>query len=656
MRTGESFTLSATVRNQGNAAAQATTLRFYRSTDTTITTADVEVGTAAVSSLAPSDASEDSLTLTAPVSSGTYYYGACVDAVNNENVTDNNCSTAATLTVSTPPDPPTPADPPARPDLVVAAPQISKGTLRTGESFTLSATVRNQGNAASQATTLRFYRSTDTTLTRADIPIGTADVGALAPSRSSESSLTLTAPTDVGTYYYGACVDAVDNENVTDNNCSTAATLTVSTASDLVVVAPQVSKGTLRTGESFTLSVTVRNQGNAASQATTLRFYRSTDTTITRADVEVGTAAVSSLAPSDTSEDSLTLTAPASSGTYYYGACVDTVNNENVTDNNCSAAVTIAVLVGFNPRTIVDQIFKVGSPVALTLPSASGGIPPYTYTLAPLPGGLSFNATERELSGTPTTPGTTTATYTATDARGASAALTFRITVIDPAMDVNGDGKVDVADLVIVAVFYGERVPAGTDLPADVNSDGVVDLLDLTLVAEAIDAADGGAAQISLDDIAAALEGAAAAPNALSGGNLGYRSIANALADARLEKEVPETVLKVLQQLLAEMEMAEVPESTALLPNYPNPFNPETWMPYHLAKATAVKITIYTVDGEVVRKLTLGHQDAGIYESRGRAAYWDGRNSVGEKVASGLYFYTLTADEFTTTRKMLIRK
>ena len=224
--------------------------------------------------------------------------------------------------------PPTPADPPARPDLVVVAPQISKGTLRTGESFTLSATVRNQGNAAAQATTLRFYRSIDTTITTADVEVGTAAVSSLAPSDTSEASLILTAPTDVGTYYYGACVDAVNNENVTDNNCSTAAMLTVSTVDppdpptpadppdppdpparpDLVVVAPQVSKGTLRTGESFTLSATVRNQGNAAAQATTLRFYRSTDTTITTADVEVGTAAVSSLAPSDTSEDSLTLT------------------------------------------------------------------------------------------------------------------------------------------------------------------------------------------------------------------------------------------------------------------------------------------------------------------------------------------------------------
>ena len=94
----------------------------------------------------------------------------------------------------------------------------------------------------------------------------------------------------------------------------------------------------------------------------------------------------------------------------------------------------------------------------------------------------------------------------------------------------------------------------------------------------------------------------------------------------------------------------------ALLANFPNPFNPETWIPYQLAKPTEVTITIYAVDGQVVRTLALGHQAAGLYQSRSRAAYWDGKNEFGESVASGLYFYTLTAGDFSATRKMLIRK
>ena len=94
----------------------------------------------------------------------------------------------------------------------------------------------------------------------------------------------------------------------------------------------------------------------------------------------------------------------------------------------------------------------------------------------------------------------------------------------------------------------------------------------------------------------------------------------------------------------------------ALLANFPNPFNPETWIPYQLEKPTEVTITIYAIDGRLVRTLALGHQPAGIYRSRSRAAYWDGKNAFGEPVASGVYFYTLTAGDFAATRKMLIRK
>ena len=95
---------------------------------------------------------------------------------------------------------------------------------------------------------------------------------------------------------------------------------------------------------------------------------------------------------------------------------------------------------------------------------------------------------------------------------------------------------------------------------------------------------------------------------------------------------------------------------SVLLANYPNPFNPETWIPYQLSESANVTVSIYAVNGVLVRRLDLGHQGAGVYRSRSRAAYWDGRNAFGERVASGLYFYTLTAGDFTATRKMLIRK
>jgi Leucine-rich repeat (LRR) protein/mono/diheme cytochrome c family protein len=98
------------------------------------------------------------------------------------------------------------------------------------------------------------------------------------------------------------------------------------------------------------------------------------------------------------------------------------------------------------------------------------------------------------------------------------------------------------------------------------------------------------------------------------------------------------------------------PDETALLHNYPNPFNPETWIPYQLSEPANVTIRIYAASGVLVRTLAVGYQPVGIYQYRSRAAYWDGKNEVGESVASGIYFYTLTAGDFTATRKMLIMK
>ena len=100
-----------------------------------------------------------------------------------------------------------------------------------------------------------------------------------------------------------------------------------------------------------------------------------------------------------------------------------------------------------------------------------------------------------------------------------------------------------------------------------------------------------------------------------------------------------------------------VVEQTQLLANYPNPFNPETWIPYHLANPSEVRITIYDTRGTVVRRLDLGHQHEGYYTSQSRAAYWDGRNAVGfQRVASGVYFYQLQADNLSLLRRMLILK
>ena len=247
--------------------------------------------------------SPESISLTAPSSAGTSYYGACVDTVTGESDTTNNCSSAVSVTVSAPPPPPPPQ---TNPDLEVQSPSVNDSSLDTGDSFTLSATVRNDGDGAAAATTLRYYRSTDGTITTSDTSVGTDAVGGLSAGATSPESISLTAPSSAGTSYYGACVDTVTGESDTTNNCSSAVSVTVSapppppppqTNPDLEVQSPSVNDSSLDTGDSFTLSATVRNDGDGAAAATTLRYYRSTDGTITTSDTSVGTDAVGGFPP-----------------------------------------------------------------------------------------------------------------------------------------------------------------------------------------------------------------------------------------------------------------------------------------------------------------------------------------------------------------------
>ena len=211
------------------------------------------------------------------------------------------------------------------PNLEVGSPTVDDTTPETGESFTLSATVSNQGDGESAATTLRYYRSTDATITTSDTEAGTDAVAGLAALGSGSVSISLTAPSTAGTYYYGACVDTVTGESDTTNNCSSSVTVTVAepqTSPDLLVGSPTVNDSSLETGAAFALSATVSNQGDGESAATTLHYYRSTDAMITTSDTSVGTDAVGTLAASGTSAESISLTAPSTAGTYYYGACV----------------------------------------------------------------------------------------------------------------------------------------------------------------------------------------------------------------------------------------------------------------------------------------------------------------------------------------------
>ncbi len=208
--------------------------------------------------------------------------------------------------------------------------------------------------------------------------------------------------------------------------------------------------------------------------------------------------------------------------------------------------------------------------------------------------------------------------------------------------DINKDGVVNILDFLVIASNFEQE----GDNVADFNGDGVVNIFDLIM------------AFATFGDMVAAPSAGNGSVSFLLDGFEEAVSAADVQRWLREAREVNLTTpdfqrgILILEQMLAALTLKE----TALLPNYPNPFNPETWIPYDLAKDAEVTLHIYAVNGTLVRRLALGQQPAGLYQSRSRAAYWDGKNEVGEPVASGIYFYTLTAEKYTATRKMLIKK
>ena len=215
-----------------------------------------------------------------------------------------------------------------------------------------------------------------------------------------------------------------------------------------------------------------------------------------------------------------------------------------------------------------------------------------------------------------------------------------------PPWDVNEDGSVDATDSSLVTAALGQTGADIADPRTDVNGDGTVDQDDLTLVTDNIDA-DGNAPSNS--DIFTLLD-----QESLEA--LDPEVLETYLITLRAESDGSSKYQKAIAILEALLATIIPPKQTRLLANYPNPFNPETWIPYHLANPSTVRITIYNPQGVIIRRLDLGHQQSGYYTHRSRAAYWDGRNAFGERVASGIYFYQFQGDNISSVRKLLILK
>jgi hypothetical protein len=336
----ESFTITATVRNEGSGTSADTSLRYCHSTDSTISSSDPELTTVDVPGLSGGGFWAAAVTVTAPSTPGTYWIGGCVESVAGETDTGNNCSTGTRILVGAP-------------DLVVDPVNVNDPTLKPGQLLWIYATVANRGSSRSAASILRYRGSLDPTIDNADPELGTDLVSGLNPGASSAESLMIVTPNAPGIYWVGACVDPVGGELNSANNCSDGVEVTISAENaDLVVPPVTVSDPTLNPGQGFTIDATVVNQGGSRSAGTTLRYHGSFDPSIDTADPELGTDGVGALDPGASSFESLFFVTPDAPGTYWVGGCVDAVAGETNVGNNCSTGVQLTILA---PDTPLDN-------------------------------------------------------------------------------------------------------------------------------------------------------------------------------------------------------------------------------------------------------------------------------------------------------------
>ena len=512
-----------------------------------------------------------------------------------------------------------------KPDLVVEVEvELESITLEPGETFKLYSNLKNQGTAESEETILRYYQSTDDRITLSDKQLGGFARNPLAPNKTIRKYFTVTAPTTPGTYYYGACVDAVDDESDTANNCSEAVAVIVHSGEEIRLTLPddfisEVAFGPNSTYFVLNAQYPILMKDNNPVKAV---YGKSTIT----------------LDFAHTQENTLSITLEDFEQTLKY------INNANwILDPQELADELYNIRVFSHRITIPDQPPYFMFPLLTTAESLEDlrnntnvvyleSIVGSLVGLIPLFGDLasltfSFTLAEWE--------------------RLKGIDEIFR-SVLDPKIVL----KPSISDQIID--FFKGPVPPPEDklrylfyIPDQRVSNIRVK------VEQKYKEGILSSPKIAHYDHRLNLEN-----NTWAAPSLPTMSLVDYSPFRQLSPEVQEYLLRRFGEFMSAWgwESWRIPEETSLFPNYPNPFNPETWIPYQLATADDVSINIYAADGKLVRSLDLGHQPIGIYQSKSRAAYWDGKNASGEPVASGVYFYTLKAGNFSATRKMLIMK
>ena len=683
LKSGETLSIETRIWNRGRIPSPQTTLRYYLSEDETLSLDDTEVASDTVPPLSgrgahPSRRRADlSKTLTAPETSGSYYYIVCVDATPGDTDTINNCSQAIAITVES--QAPTSIPPVAKrdtpqtqgPDLVIRSARVESPTVMIGGGVRLHITLTNQGTNAAPATTIRYYRSLDATISAADTELRAVNVGQLNAGEIIAPWALLLSPTVSGVYYYGACVDGVASESDTSNNCSFGIRVTAvaqGAGQKLLLPVGTIPAQHLEVGGSpVVLDVSGSFVGQverwtASFRGTGAVAVRVSGPEITLAPISKGWWIVTiearrgNLVAKQTFPVSVSdADTPAPAG----DTLLDLSPEISIPDANLRAVVRNALGLT-EDETLTQQ--KMHGLTRLSAP---------THGITNLAGLehairlMELDMPENQIADiTPLRNLTTLARIVLNDnsitnitSLTGLTRLTHlnlsenRIRDISSLANLIGLTELQLQQNQIGNIQSLVRLTRLTKLSLSENQiRNIQPLTDLTTLTEV------SLRKNQISD-ATPLENLTTLTLLELSGN----TITDLAPLRRLKAENPAVAIDIditedTNNVQAAPSAPLTPTETALFPNYPNPFNPETWIPYQLAEATDVTLTIHDISGREVRRWALGHQAAGVYYNRGRAAHWDGRNQIGEKVATGLYFYTLTTGEFTATGKMLIQK
>ena len=504
------------------------------------------------------------------------------------------------------------------------------GSVLPGGTVTFTAEVKEGGNSVQGQSVAFSVSPNDGTASLSTTSAITDSVG------QAQTMLTLGNDAS-GAYTITASINSlsVSSTETVDVSSSSLPPLLMPEPTTLSIVSGDNQDGLTSEPLANPFVVEVRDQYDAPMEGVTVNFAVSAGG---------GSLSVTSVNTNDNGLAQSTLTLGQNAGTNVVTVSVTGIQGQRTfTAEGIRIPLAFWIITGFDQKGVIGE--ALAKPFVVEVRDQRGDRLPgvqVTFTVTGGGGTLSATSASTDANGRVEViltlgpkPGRNTVEVTVTGIQEKKTVSAFAEVPPNP-QDVNRDNVVDILDLNLVAAALGDK---GQDLLADINGDGLVNLFDLMLVASA-------------------LGNTAAAPSAKHR-DLEIAPTAASISEWLIETRALEGLDEVMKKGILRLEnllAALTPKETALLPNYPNPFNPETWIPYQLARDAEVRIAIYDINGAVMRILELGRQQAGFYTDKGSAAYWDGRNHQGEAVRNGVYFYQLRVEEYVQTRKMLIRK